>query len=67
MGHSNMVDEPVLMTCFIDKNVKQILSSDYSIALTKEGEIFVWGIKGIIIPHLIKLEFNIKQISIKND
>ena len=55
-----MVDEPVLMTCFMDKNVKQILSSDYSIALTHEGEIFVWGLKCILIPHLLKLNFIVK-------
>lgn len=47
------------------KRVEKIISKDYTMALDEEGELYIWGMNGLLIPHQIKIDdFKIEDIII---
>ena len=50
-------DRLVEVTSLRDKQIVSIESKDFPVAISKEGQVFVWGLKGILIPMEVKVGF----------
>eukprot|EP00347_Sterkiella_histriomuscorum_P009166 403342268 len=57
--------EPKEISHLRDKNIRKIFAQDYSVAISEDGQMYVWGIGRMLIPNQISLsKIKVENISL---